>query len=177
MKAYAILDTNVMVSALLSKPGKKTPPLETLSIVLYKKSKIIPVYSDEILEEYKEVLSRPAFGLSKKRIGKFINDLKKNSIKLERLQNNEDFPFPDKDDIVFYEITLSAQKEGASFLVTGNLKHYPAKKFIVTPSEFIQILHGKKIEELRENNINLIKKKSAQNHPKAQSDDHPFPSD
>lgn len=48
MKAYAILDTNVIVSALISEPRKKTPPLETLSIVLYQKNKITLVYSDSL---------------------------------------------------------------------------------------------------------------------------------
>lgn len=68
---------------------------------------------------------------------------------MERLQNNEAFLFPDKDDIVFYEITLSAKSKETSFLITGNIKHYPKKEFVVTPSEFIQILHGKKLEQLR----------------------------
>ncbi|WP_288958387.1 putative toxin-antitoxin system toxin component, PIN family [uncultured Treponema sp.] len=169
MKAYAILDTNVIVSALISDPRKKTPSLETLSVVLYQKNKITLVYSDEILEEYKEVLSRPVFGLSKKRIGKFINDLKKKAIKMERIQNNEKFLFPDKDDIVFYEITLSAKSKTSSFLITGNLKHYPREEFVVTPSEFIQILNGKKLEQLRtdsEKPITAVKK-----------DDHPSISD
>jgi hypothetical protein len=35
---------------------------------------------------------------------------------------------------------VALSKEG-SFLVTGNLKHFPKKPFIVSPAEMIQIIH------------------------------------
>ncbi|MCQ2072302.1 MAG: PIN domain-containing protein [Bacteroidaceae bacterium] len=44
--------------------------------------------------------------------------------------------FPDPKDIVFYEVALS--KEG-SFLVTGNIKHFPKDPIVVTPAEFLDI--------------------------------------
>lgn len=44
---------------------------------------------------------------------------------------------PDKDDIVFYEVAFS--KDG-SYLVTGNIRHFPKKAFIVTPAEMMQII-------------------------------------
>lgn len=44
---------------------------------------------------------------------------------------------PDESDRVFYEITLSVDD---SFLVTGNLKHYPKKPQVVTPAEFLEII-------------------------------------
>lgn len=43
---------------------------------------------------------------------------------------------PDESDRVFYEVSLSKED---SFLVTGNLKHYPIAPRIVSPSEFIRI--------------------------------------
>lgn len=45
--------------------------------------------------------------------------------------------FIDKDDIVFYEVALSKED---SFLVTGNIKHFPKKPFIVTPAEMLTII-------------------------------------
>ena len=45
--------------------------------------------------------------------------------------------FPDSKDIVFYEVSLS--KEG-SFLVTGNIKHFPRKQFVITPAEMVELL-------------------------------------
>lgn len=45
--------------------------------------------------------------------------------------------FPDKDDIVFYEVTMSVE---SAYLVTGNIKHFPKKSFVVTPSRMVEIL-------------------------------------
>lgn len=45
--------------------------------------------------------------------------------------------FPDPKDIVFYEIAIS--KENA-YLVTGNIKHFPVRSFIVSPAEMVEIL-------------------------------------
>ena len=44
---------------------------------------------------------------------------------------------PDPKDIVFYEIAIS--KENA-YLVTGNIKHFPVRSFIVSPAEMVEIL-------------------------------------
>ena len=49
-----------------------------------------------------------------------------------------DEEFTDKDDIVFYEVALSKED---SFLVTGNIKHFPKKPFIVTPAEMLTIIN------------------------------------
>lgn len=43
----------------------------------------------------------------------------------------------DEDDMVFYEVALS---EEDSFLVTGNLKHYPATPRVVTAAQMMEIL-------------------------------------
>ncbi len=57
----------------------------------------------------------------------------------------EVFPEPtgeiliDMDDLIFYEIALTVT---GSYLVTGNQKHYPIKKFIVSPYEMTQMLSG-----------------------------------
>lgn len=45
--------------------------------------------------------------------------------------------FPDRDDIVFYEIAMSVKD---SYLVTGNIKHFPKKCFVVTPAQMMDIL-------------------------------------
>ncbi|MBD5293903.1 MAG: hypothetical protein HDR93_02105 [Bacteroides sp.] len=53
-----------------------------------------------------------------------------------------DETFPDADDIVFYEITMSV--DGA-YLVTGNTKHFPERPFVITPTRMIEILIEKEI--------------------------------
>ena len=58
--------------------------------------------------------------------------------------------FIDKDDIVFYEVALSKED---SFLITGNIRHFPKKPFIVTPAEMLTIIdemeagHGRILNE------------------------------
>ena len=46
---------------------------------------------------------------------------------------------PDIKDVPFYEVVMEKQKDDA-YLVTGNIKHFPKKPFIVTPRELIDIL-------------------------------------
>ena len=134
---YAVLDTNVIVSAMLSRLQSDTATARTLEYVFL--GKVIPVYNDEIINEYIEVLSRPKFNFDQKLINIVISHIKRAGIFLDRLQSEEDFP--DKDDIVFYEVTLSQlQKNEHTYLVTGNLKHFPAKSFVVTPREFVDIV-------------------------------------
>ena len=84
-KIYAVIDTNVIVSALFSISGQSNPAAIIRKVV---DGTITPIFNEEILAEYKEVLSK------------------------------ED-----------------------SFLVTGNLKHFPKKPFVVSPAEMIQIIH------------------------------------
>ena len=50
--------------------------------------------------------------------------------------------FSDADDIVFYEIVLTGRKTTDAYLVTGNIKHFPVKPFVVTPKEMLDIIHG-----------------------------------
>lgn len=136
-KYYAVIDTNVIVSSMLrhnSIPGKITD--------LVVEETIIPLLNDEILEEYYEVLTRNKFGFSELSINQLMQTLKTNSIFLTREQTIEDFI--DKDDVVFYEIVMSARNKLDAYLVTGNVKHYPMKSFVVTPKEMLDIIDNNK---------------------------------
>jgi putative PIN family toxin of toxin-antitoxin system len=55
----AVIDTNVLVSALISSVGN-----EALVILGVNQGLLIPCFSDEILQEYSEVLRRAKFGFS-----------------------------------------------------------------------------------------------------------------
>ena len=59
MKFYAVIDTNVIVSALLK---WNSVPGVVLQAVF--NGFVVPVYNDEILNEYRNVLNRPKFGFS-----------------------------------------------------------------------------------------------------------------
>lgn len=130
---YAVIDTNVIVSAFL-KSG--SIPDKILRHALT--GSIIPLLNDEIIEEYRDVLLRNQFGFDRKTIEIFIDELSKRGIFLDREKTDEDFI--DLDDIVFYEIVLSARNAVFAYLITGNKRHYPFKPFVVTPREMLNII-------------------------------------
>ena len=133
MKIYAIIDTNVIISALLSRHADSA----TVKILdhLFDRT-LIPVDNDEILNEYSTVLRRAKFNFSEHLITATLDTIKQSGISSERIASDENLPDPK--DIVFYEITLSV--DGA-YLVTGNTKHFPQKPFIVTPAEMLQVIN------------------------------------
>lgn len=55
---YAVIDTNVWVSALLT--HNDTSPTERIFKLLFN-GEIVALYNDEIMAEYEEVLSRKKF--------------------------------------------------------------------------------------------------------------------
>ena len=132
---YAVFDTNVLISALLSK-REDSPTVLLLNHVL--DGRIVLVYNEEIVSEYQEVLHRDKFGFSDERI-KTVLEVVRTGLCLGRTPSNE--VFPDQDDAVFYEVALS--KEG-TFLITGNLRHFPKSPIVVTPAEMISILEEMK---------------------------------
>ncbi len=101
---------------------------------------ITPIYNDEILKEYYSVLTRPKFSFPESLIDETLEVIKKFGINSSRQEAEEQLPDPK--DIVFYEVALANED---SFLVTGNIKHFPQKTFVVTPAEMLQIIHEMKL--------------------------------
>ena len=97
--------------------------------------RFIPLYNDEIIAEYEDVLHRRKFKLSEDQIRVVIDFVKENGIDSSRFPYDGDMP--DEDDRVFYEVALS---EEDSFLVTGNLKHFPKTPKVVTAAQMMEIL-------------------------------------
>ena len=132
MKIHAVIDTNVLISALISKKNNSAPVL--ILEKLFDET-ITPVYNHEILNEYIEVMNRPKFHLDKNDISLLINTIVESGIDSERIHSG--LPFPDKKDVVFYEVSLSVKD---SYLVTGNIKHFPQTTRVVTPAEMMKII-------------------------------------
>lgn len=132
-KIFAVIDTNVLVSAVLSKSGNSNPARIIEAVI---SGKIIPVYNQEIIDEYREVLSRPKFKFDPILINRFLSVFFEFGIKSERKKCRTE-EFSDSDDIVFYEVAMNVD---SSYLVTGNLKHFPNHSFIVNPAQMIEIL-------------------------------------
>ena len=130
---YAVIDTNVLVSALISK-NPATPPLVVLAHVY--SGDITPVFNDEIIQEYRDVLSRKKFHLDPTDIDNALQVFLDYGLNLNRTKVDDE-TMSDPKDIVFYEVKMT--KEDA-FLVTGNTKHFPRKPLVVTPREMVEIL-------------------------------------
>ena len=121
-----VVDTNVIVSAALTAMGK---PAEIIRLI--SAGKICLYYSEGILAEYIEVLSRPKLKISPEIQTDIIMALQENGILVSTPTSS--VPLADETDRIFYD---TAKASGA-ILITGNSKHYPAEMFIMTPSEFL----------------------------------------
>jgi len=133
MKYYAVIDTNVLVSAMLkweSVPGS--------IINLTFDGIIIPLFNKKILHEYRLVLSRPKFGLSVEIVEDIINSIEKKGINVD--ETPLEIELPDPSDKVFFEVVMEERKKEDAYLVTGNMKHFPIKPFIVTPRQMLDIV-------------------------------------
>ncbi|MDE6683069.1 MAG: putative toxin-antitoxin system toxin component, PIN family [Muribaculaceae bacterium] len=138
-KVYAVIDTNVLVSSLYSKNGTSNP-YRVINSVL--NGIITPLYNDEIINEYRDVLSRNKFKFNTDDIENLIGAFIAFGMDTDRTNVNE--YFPDKDDTVFFEVAMSVE---TAYLVIGNIKHFPRKPFVVTPSQMIEILRANRLIE------------------------------
>ena len=136
MSYYAVIDTNVLVSALLT---KKLDAATIKVLFAVASGDIIPLYNEEILGEYDDVLHRPKFPFSSERIDGILAIVKQFGTEVNPKPTGE--VLVDPEDLVFYEIVMEKQDEGA-YLVTGNKKHFPERKFIVTPAEMMAIIES-----------------------------------
>lgn len=137
MICYAVIDTNVLVSALLSSKN------DTATVQVFGKvitGEIIPVYSNVITKEYREVLSRKKFGFSGDLIEYLLSAIEKYGILVDPSPSG--ITFLDMKDVPFYEVVLEKRNDNA-YLVTGNIRHFPKEPFIVTPRELLNILNSK----------------------------------
>ena len=132
---YAVIDTNVFVSALFT----RHPNSATTKVVEYvAKGIITPLFNEDILAEYEDVLSREKFHVSGEERESLLTYIRLNGKPSERVLYDD--LLIDETDRVFYEVSLS---EEDSFLVTGNLKHFPSAPHVVTPAQMVQIVEVK----------------------------------
>ena len=132
MPCYAVIDTNVIVSAVLTK-NYKAATVQVVTAIFT--GKIIPLYNTEILAEYDEVLHRDKFHLKDETIRKLITAIQRIGLEVQPLSTGK--ILPDMDDLIFYE-TASAMRN--TYLITGNIKHFPDVEFAVSPAEMMRIV-------------------------------------
>ena len=129
---YAVVDTNVLVSAILSAHPDSSTVIIRDKIA---EGEIVPLYNDEIFNEYRTVLTRPKFGFPVDVVDAVLQIVLEKGITLDRTKTEE--VFPDPKDIVFYEVAMSRED---AYLVTGNTKHFPKTPIVVTPAELLAII-------------------------------------
>lgn len=126
-----VLDTNVLVSALINPYGKPAAVLNAIFSRL-----VFTCFDARIIDEYERVLSRPRFQFKRDDIrsvldfflreGSFVNP---EPVSIE---------LPDLSDLCFVEV---ARASGAP-IVTGNAKHFPQDLVIViSPAMLIESIH------------------------------------
>ena len=129
---YAVIDTNVLVSALIT----HNPEAATAKVVrLLLEQRFVPMYDADIIAEYQEVLHRAKLKIQPEVADSLISYIIEHGIEASRATIAE--IMPDEDDRVFYEVALSNED---SFLVTGNLKHYPTSSRVISPAEFMGVI-------------------------------------
>jgi putative PIN family toxin of toxin-antitoxin system len=112
-----VLDTNILVSACWKPDG-----LEAQVVGLAVSGHVTACVTGEILAEYRDVLSRPKLRAVNARAATLLAELAGAALSVETT-----IPVRasiDDDDNRFLEC---AQASGAEYLVTGNLRHYPAQ--------------------------------------------------
>lgn len=133
MIRYGVIDTNVLVSAMLkwnSVPGC------VLTHVFG--GDLIPVFNEEILGEYREVLRRKKFHFPEEAVHTVLENLQEQGVSIDA--EKLDVDLLDTKDVVFYEVVMEKRKKDSAYLVTGNIKHFPRQPFVVTPREMLEIL-------------------------------------
>ena len=128
-----VLDTNVLVSGLISAKGPCGQILQlTFGGVLQ------PCVDGRILDEYETVLPRPLFRIHAEDVAEALSVIR---LRAERIAPMPlDAELPDKTDLPFIEVAAAA----GAILVTGNLRHFPKRTCkgvtVVSPREFLDHL-------------------------------------
>lgn len=131
-KPSVVLDTNVLVAGLLKQDSPPGKILATLAIGSFQ-----PLYSAALLAEYETVLIRPRFNFDPEIVHGMLEFIQTEGDEIQPLQKLE--VCSHDADNRFLECAVEGK---AHYLVTGNLKDFPAKSYlavqIVNPRTFIE---------------------------------------
>ncbi|MCG0276699.1 MAG: putative toxin-antitoxin system toxin component, PIN family [Thermosediminibacteraceae bacterium] len=129
-----VLDTNVLVSALLTPHG---PAARVLDAVLA--GQLSLVFDDRILYEYEEVLRRERFGFAQEDVKALLDFIRSEGLGVVAPPLR--IALPDPDDLMFVEVAVAGR---ADAIVTGNKKHFPEGCCggipVMSPAEILSLL-------------------------------------
>ena len=137
MTIYASIDTNVIVSAMITH-NPESPALHVLEAAL--DGRIIYLYNESVIAELVEVIKRPKFNIPFEYASIVIRSLITSGTEVDVQSHN--IAVIDPNDAVFCDIVLSADiyPDDTSYLITGNLKHFPKEPWIISPREMVELL-------------------------------------
>jgi putative PIN family toxin of toxin-antitoxin system len=126
-----VLDTNVLVSGLLSPFG---PPADIVRLVAA--GNVVLCVDARLLEEYGQVLARPRFAFDQGRVAELLAQIDAEGVRGGPAPLRA--RLPDRDDEPFLEVALST---AADALVTGNARHFPPARregvAVISPRVFM----------------------------------------
>ena len=127
-----VLDTNVLVSALLSPEG---PPARVLDLVT--SGQVLLLFGEPILREYERVLRRRRFRIDAETVTELLGGLDAPAEHIPALPSGPQLPDPD--DTKFLDCARAGL---ADCIVTGNLRHFPKRLCrdvtVLSPGKFVQ---------------------------------------
>jgi len=123
-----VLDTNVLVSALLTPTGNPNTILRTVL-----DGELTVVYSAAIMTEYHSVLARPRFGFDARDIMDLTSFIETCGEVTSPIPST--VHLPDESDRPFYDTA----KDARAILITGNSRHYPLLDGLMTPAEYVRL--------------------------------------
>lgn len=129
----AVLDTNIVVSALLSPEGPIASILDLAALRQFR-----CYVSEPILAEYIDVLGRTYLGLNQRTTSRSVERLRRSAVIVE--PSRQVRACLDVGDNKFLECALEAR---ADYVVTGNVRHFPARFQdirVVPARQFLTIL-------------------------------------
>lgn len=128
-----ILDTNIIVSALLQPAG---PPAEVFLMAL--SGRVQLCLSGAIYAEYEEVIRRPRFRRAEATIVSTLTAIRERACWVRPTESVQVCGDPDDD--IFLECCQASE---AAYLVTGNLRDFPARwraTEVLTPRQFLDAI-------------------------------------
>jgi putative PIN family toxin of toxin-antitoxin system len=130
-----VLDTNVLVSAVLTAHGTCARIVDMIA------DGALDLYADDrILAEYDSVLHRPELRIAPEDAGVILDLIRSITDTVAAIPLP--VQLPDPDDAAFLEVAAAS----GSILITGNTRHFPTNArtgvSVMTPAEFLELLRG-----------------------------------
>ena len=133
---YAVVDTNILVSAALAKDRLQSVPYAVFQGI--SKHLFTPIVDENVVEEYCEVMSRSKFRWNVSYGQRFVDEILKYAINEPVAPT--DFTLPDVDDRIFYDVAF-AHRDKNAYIVTGNIKHFPNVPFTISARNFLDLIN------------------------------------